>query len=83
MRKEFIDFDLLVIKYLSSLDLKDQTINEYEKILKDFIKYLKVRFILLPEKRDILDYKEYISKTVRSASIQKRIALICGQSHNR
>ena len=39
MKKEFIDFDSLVIKYLSSLDLKDQTINEYEKILKDFIKY--------------------------------------------
>lgn len=78
MKKEFIDFDSLVIKYLSSLDLKDQTINEYEKILKDFIKYIKVRFILLPEKRDILDYKEYISKTVRSASIQKRIVVIRG-----
>ena len=73
MRKEFIDFDSLVIKYLSSLDLKDQTINEYEKILKDFIKYLKVRFILLPEKRDILDYKEYISKTVRSADRQSTV----------
>ncbi len=78
MQVDFPNFDLLVKEYLISLDLKESTIKSYEKILFNFTNYLKFRFILLPEKRDILDYKEYISKKVRSASIQKTIVVLRG-----
>src|SRR5690554_657462 len=78
MNDVYIDFNELVNKYINSLDLKEGTINSYEKILLDFVKYLKFRFILLPEKRDILDYKEYLSKKVKSASIQKSIVVLRG-----
>jgi len=73
-----IDFDSLIITYIESLDRKEITKQSYKKILLTFNKYLKTNSIYLPNKKDILGYKEYLSKRVRSASIQKTIVVLRG-----
>ncbi|MDD2575196.1 MAG: tyrosine-type recombinase/integrase [Acholeplasmataceae bacterium] len=78
MNYNIVNFDDEISKYLESLDLKEITKRSYEKILTTFARYLKVRFILLPSKKDILDYKDYLAKSVRSASIQKTIVVLRG-----
>lgn len=78
MNYNIVNFDDEIGKYLESLDLKEITKRSYAKILTTFTRYLKVRFILLPSKKDILDYKDYLAKSVRSASIQKTIVVLRG-----
>ncbi len=78
MSYNIVNFELEISKYLESLDLKEITKKSYAKILTTFTRYLKVRFILLPSKKDILDYKEHLAKSVRSASIQKTIVVLRG-----
>lgn len=78
MNQNNINFDSLIENYIQSLDRKEITKNSYEKILLSFNKYLKANSIYLPNKKDILGYKEYLSKRVRSASIQKTIVVLRG-----
>lgn len=73
-----IDFKHHINVYIDTLDRKEITKNSYKKILLSFEKYLWTHSINLPEKKDILGYKEYLSKRVRSASIQKTIVVLRG-----
>ena len=73
-----IDFNHYIEEYIDSLDLKEITKESYKKILLRFDKYLWTNSINLPEKKDILGYKEYLSRSVRSASIQKTIVVLRG-----
>lgn len=78
MNQNHIDFNSLIESYIGSLDRKEITKTSYKKILLTFNKYLKANLIYLPNKKDILGYKEYLSKRVRSASIQKTIVVLRG-----
>lgn len=73
-----VDFQQHIEDYIDSLDLKEITKKSYKKILLRFDKYLWTNSINLPEKKDVLGYKEYLSKSVRSASIQKTIVVLRG-----
>lgn len=72
------DFKIHIDNYIQSLDLKEITKLSYLKILFAFHKYLLAHSILSPNKKDILGYKEYLSKRVRSATIQKTIVVLRG-----
>lgn len=73
-----IDFKHYIDTYINTLDRKEITKNSYKKILLQFEKYLWTNSINLPVKKDILGYKEYLSKSVRSATIQKTIVVLRG-----
>lgn len=73
-----IDFKDLINQYVQSLDRKAITTTSYRRILLAFNKYLKANSILSPNKKDILCYKEYLSKEVKSASIQKTVVVLRG-----
>jgi len=78
MNQSHIDFKRLIEAYIQSLDRKEITKQSYMKILFSFNEYLVANSILSPNKKDILCYKEYLSKKVRSASIQKAIVVLRG-----
>lgn len=78
MNQSHIDFKRLIEAYIQSLDRKEITKQSYLKILLTFNEYLIANSILSPNKKDILCYKEYLSKKVRSASIQKTIVVLRG-----
>ena len=78
MNQSHIDFKRLIEAYIQSLDRKEITKQSYLKILVTFNEYLVANSILSPNKKDILCYKEYLSKKVRSASIQKAIVVLRG-----
>ena len=78
MNQNYIDFKKLIENYIQSLDRKAITKASYLKILLTFNEYLIANSILSPNKKDILCYKEYLSKKVRSASIQKTIVVLRG-----
>jgi len=78
MNQNRIDFKRLIEAYIQSLDRKEITKQSYLKILLTFNEYLIANSILSPNKKDILCYKEYLSKKVRSASIQKTIVVLRG-----
>lgn len=73
-----IDFRYHINQYIESLDRKEITKSSYKKILLAFDEYLWTHSIYLPDKKDVLGYKEYLSKRVRSASIQKTIVVLRG-----
>jgi site-specific recombinase XerD len=76
--KETIDFRIYINEYIESLNRKEITKTSYKKILLKFEEYCFNHSIYKPEKRDILGYKEYLSRSVRSASIQKTIVVLRG-----
>jgi len=78
MSQSYIDFRKFIENYIQSLDRKEITKQSYLKILLSFNEYLTANSILSPNKKDILCYKEYLSKKVRSASIQKTIVVLRG-----
>jgi site-specific recombinase XerD len=78
MNLEGNDFEEQIHGYIQSLDRKEITKVSYLKILLSFNEYLKANSILSPNKKDILCYKEYLSKRVKSASIQKTIVVLRG-----
>lgn len=78
MNQSYIDFQKLIEGYVQSLDRKEITKKSYLRILLAFNEYLIANSILSPNKKDILCYKEYLSKKVRSASIQKTIVVLRG-----
>ena len=78
MNQNSIDFNQSIDNYIQSLDRKEITKVSYLKILLSFNEYLKANSILSPNKKDILCYKEYLSKRVKSASIQKTIVVLRG-----
>ncbi len=73
-----VDFKHYINVYINSLDRKDITKKSYKRILLSFEKYLWTHSLNLPNKMDVLGYKEYLSKRVRSASIQKTIVVLRG-----
>lgn len=73
-----IDFNHYIEEYINTLDRKEITKDSYKRTLQAFAKYLWTNSINLPNKMDILGYKEYLAKRVRSASIQKIIVVLRG-----
>ncbi len=78
MSQATIDFKKQIELYIQSLDLKEITKKSYDDILQCFYRYLLAHSLLSPNKKDILGYKEYLSKHVRSATIQKTIVVLRG-----
>ena len=78
MSQATIDFKKQIELYIQSLDLKEITKKSYDDILQNFYRYLLAHSLLSPNKKDILGYKEYLSKHVRSATIQKTIVVLRG-----
>lgn len=73
-----INFDKEIDNYIESLDRKEITKHSYKTILNQFVNFLYKKKILLPNKRDIISYKEYLAKIVGSATIQKTIVVLRG-----
>lgn len=78
MKIDRFDFRYHINQYIELLDRKEITKKSYRKILLTFEKYLWTNSLYLPNKKDILGYKEYLSKRVRSASIQKTVVVLRG-----
>ncbi len=73
-----INFDKEIDNYIESLDRKEITKRSYKILLNQFVNFLYKKKILLPNKRDIISYKEYLAKRVGSATIQKTIVVLRG-----
>ena len=73
-----INFNKEIDNYIESLDRKEITKHSYRIILIQFTNFLYKKKILLPNKRDIISYKEYLSKRIGSATIQKTIVVLRG-----
>lgn len=73
-----INFEKEIDNYIESLDRKEITKQSYRVILIQFNSFLDKKKILSPNKRDIISYKEYLSKRVGSATTQKTIVVLRG-----
>ena len=78
MKMTTIELKHEIDNYVDSLDRKDITKSSYRSILYRWADYLKSKRIHLPNKRDIIAYKERIAKSTGSASIQKTIVVLRG-----
>ena len=78
MKMTTIELKHEIDNYVDSLDRKDITKSSYRSILYRWADYLKNKRIHLPNKRDIIAYKEKIAKSTGSASIQKTIVVLRG-----
>ena len=67
--------------FIQDLDRSPITKQSYKTILIKFSEYLKGRYLETPKSRNIIEYKEYLSKTLAPVSIQKTIVVIRGFFH--
>ncbi len=65
----------IIDDYISFLDLKEITIKSYKKILYDYYEFIS-KITNLPNRADILKYKEDLKKRAKSATIQKYIVVL-------
>ncbi|MBP3733113.1 MAG: tyrosine-type recombinase/integrase [Bacilli bacterium] len=67
--------------FIQDLDRSPITKQSYRTILIKFSEYLKGRYLETPKSRNIIEYKEYLSKTLAPVSIQKAIVVLRGFFH--
>ena len=67
--------------FIQDLDRSPITKQSYKTILIKFSEYLKGRYLETPKSRNIIEYKEYLSKTLAPVSIQKTIVVLRGFFH--
>ena len=64
--------------YILDLDRKEITKDSYKRTLLRFSAYLKSRSLLIPKSRNIIEYKEHLSKSIGASSIQKAVVVLRG-----
>jgi len=63
--------------FLENLDLKHQSIKNYESILNSYVTYIKSRNIKCPKRSDVINYRSYLwHKGLESTSVQKHMIVI-------
>lgn len=65
----------LVNEYINYIDIKNETKRGYKKILEEYSTYIS-KITDSPNRSDLLNYREYLKKKVKAASVQKYIVVI-------
>ena len=77
MESGIIDyFEEDIESFILDLDRSPITKSSYKKILMNFSLYLRERDIAKPKTRNLIDYKEKLSKTLAPSSMQKVIVVL-------
>lgn len=74
-------FESDIDSFIQDLDRLPITKSSYRTILMKFSLYLRSRNLVCPKSRNIIEYKEYLSKTLAPISIQKVIVVLRGFFH--
>jgi site-specific recombinase XerD len=65
--------------FLDNLDLKEQSIKNYQSVLKSYTHFLKSRNIKEPKRSDVISYRSYLwQKGLESTSVQKHMVVVKG-----
>lgn len=79
MNRHVIDyFESDIDSFILDLDRSAITKSSYKAILVKFSLYLRSRDLTLPRSRHIIEYKDYLIKTLSPASVQKVIVVLRG-----
>ena len=71
-------FESDIESFIEDLDRSPITKSSYRTILMKFSLYLRSRDLECPKSRNIIEYKEYLSKSLAPISIQKVIVVLRG-----
>lgn len=74
-------FETEINDFIADLDRTEITKKSYKTALLKFSLYLRERNIDAPKSRNIVEYKEYLSKSISAVSIQKVIVVLRGFFH--
>lgn len=69
-------FEADIESFILDLDRTEITKKSYKKVLTKFSNYLKFRNICEPKTRHVIEYKNYLDKTLAPISIQKVIVVL-------
>ena len=72
------DFKSTIDEYIEFLDRKKITKDSYKRILYNYYDYITTLSITKPKRNDVIKYKEYLLKTLGSATVQKHIVVLRG-----
>ena len=82
MNARIVDFfESNIEDFISDLDRSEITKKSYRTILLKFSLYLRSNNIDTPKSRNLIEYKEYLSKSISAVSIQKVIVVLRGFFH--
>ena len=76
---DFFEHD--IEDYVLDLDRSEITKKSYRRILIKFSMYLRSNNIDAPKSRTLIEYKEFLSKSISAVSIQKVIVVLRGFFH--
>lgn len=68
----------VIDEYISFMDRKEITKDSYKRILYQYYDYIMTLSIQIPNRNDVLRYKEYLLKNSCSATVQKHIVVLRG-----
>ena len=71
-------FEEDIDSFILDLDRAAITKSSYKAILVKFSLYLRSKDLTLPKSRHVIEYKDYLSKTMSPASVQKVIVVLRG-----
>lgn len=71
-----IDYQELIDRFISYIDVSENTMITYKRSLKQFFKYLKENDILNPSRENILDFKEYLKENNKPNTVNLYLASV-------
>ena len=66
----------LFTKWISFIDARDKTIQTYTRAIRQFLYYLAEQGIKNPERKDIISYRDYLSKDRKPTTVQSYIMAV-------
>lgn len=71
-----INYQDLVDRFISYIDVSENTMITYKRSLKQFFKYLKDNNIINPTRNDILEFKEYLKENNKPNTVNLYLASV-------
>lgn len=78
MLQDLTNIDSLIKAYIDDLDRKEITKDSYKRTLFRFRDYLCNNKLFSPKSRNVIEYKEFLSKKLGAAAIQKTVVVLRG-----
>lgn len=70
------DFNSLVSRFISFLDVKPKSAKTYTTSLKQFERFLQRKGITSPQRSDVIEYREELKETHKSTTVQAYITAV-------
>lgn len=74
--KHELDFNVLVDRFISYVDVSYNSLITYNRALKQFVQYIYDRDIYNPTRQDILDYKNYLLNNNKANTVNLYLASV-------